>query len=214
MAKVQANNWTWGLLGVVAGFLGGILFAQSAVNNNQTGVMSMMGFRTQSTVVATDSLDRHFIEQMIPHHQDAITMAKVAQVEAKHSEIKQLASAIITAQNQEIEQMKVWYRDWFGVEVPQTDLVMGGHGMSGTGELHMGMMGNDTDILRLEDAADFDRAFIEEMIPHHQMAVMMANMLLANTTRPELQKLARDIVKAQTREIEEMRQWYQIWYES
>jgi uncharacterized protein (DUF305 family) len=65
---------------------------------------------------------------------------------------------------------------------------------------------------RLEQAADFDKAFIEEMIPHHQMAVMMASMLKAGSQRPEMQKLADDIILAQTAEIDQMRQWYQVWY--
>lgn len=75
----------------------------------------------------------------------------------------------------------------------------------------MGMMGNETDMTRLQNASDFDRAFIEEMIPHHQMAVMMANMLLASTDRPEMKKLAEDIITAQTKEINEMREWAKAW---
>ena len=83
--------------------------------------------------------------------------------------------------------------------------------MMGTRGMHMGMMGNETDVKRLEQAADFDKAFIEEMIPHHQMAVMMASMLKQGTQRPEMRQLADDIISAQTREIDQMRQWYDAW---
>jgi len=76
----------------------------------------------------------------------------------------------------------------------------------------MGMMGDETDMTRLEQSADFDRAFIEEMIPHHQMAVMMANMLKNGNNRPEMQRLADDIINAQTAEISQMRSWYSEWY--
>jgi uncharacterized protein (DUF305 family) len=75
----------------------------------------------------------------------------------------------------------------------------------------MGMMGDETDITGLEKAGDFDKAFIDEMIPHHQMAVMMAQMLKSGTRRPEMIKLAEDIITAQTKEINEMRQWYKNW---
>jgi len=72
-------------------------------------------------------------------------------------------------------------------------------------------MGNDSDATRLEDAQDFDRAFVEDMIPHHQMAVMMASMLKDGTTRPEMKKLADDIITAQTSEISMMRSWLTNW---
>jgi Uncharacterized protein conserved in bacteria len=110
--------------------------------------------------------------------------------------------------------MKDWYKNWFGRDVPTGNNVMNQHGMMGSvtqNSMHMGMMGDETDISRLEQASDFDTAFIEEMIPHHQMAVMMANMLKGGTQRPEMKKLAEDIISAQTKEIDEMRGWYNAW---
>ena len=56
--------------------------------------------------VNVGSIDRHFIEQMIPHHDDAITMAELALTRAKRPEIKNLATAIVTAQTKENNQMR------------------------------------------------------------------------------------------------------------
>lgn len=58
----------------------------------------------------------------------------------------------------------------------------------------------------------FDKAFIEEMIVHHQGAVDMANAVLANSKRPELIKLANEIISAQTKEIEMMEVWEEAWF--
>jgi uncharacterized protein (DUF305 family) len=44
------------------------------------------------------------------------------------------------------------------------------------------------------------------------MAVMMAQMLQSGTSRPEMEKLASDIIRTQTAEINQMEQWYQAWY--
>src|SRR5205085_3140719 len=66
----------------------------------------MMGTNSQNLMRNSSALDAHFIEQMIPHHEDAITMAKLAQSKAQHSEIKQLAQNIITSQGKEINQME------------------------------------------------------------------------------------------------------------
>jgi len=59
---------------------------------------------------------------------------------------------------------------------------------------------------------EFDKAFIQEMIVHHEGAVTMAESLLVNTSRPELLQLGNDIASAQTREIEMMRGWLRDWY--
>ena len=152
------------------------------------------------------NIDRHFIEQMIPHHDDAITMAKLAQQRATRPEIKTLASAIIEAQTKENNQMRAWYKQWYGQDVPAINA-----GMMGHGQMHGGMMSGDADFGNLETSTDFDRDFIREMIPHHQMALMMVSMLISSAERPEMKKLGQDIIEAQTREIEQMRNWYVEW---
>ena len=53
--------------------------------------------------------------------------------------------------------------------------------------------------------ADADVAFIEMMIPHHQGAVAMSREILETTKRPELQQLARNIIRNQEREIAQTR---------
>ena len=203
----------YGLGGIIIGLIIGVLLAQNAVNYNQTGMIRMMGMRSQNNSMVASTMDAHFIEQMIPHHEDAITMAELAKDLAKRQEVKTLAQNIIDSQSKEIGQMKSWYKDWYGRNLPTGSNVMQQHGMITGSSMHMGMMGNETDMTRLQEADDFDRVFIEDMIPHHQMAVMMASMLKNGTNREEMRKLADDIVSAQTKEIDSMRSWYKDWYE-
>lgn len=59
---------------------------------------------------------------------------------------------------------------------------------------------------------DLDRAFLSEMIVHHQGAVDMAQAVLKDGKHPELQEMARAIVDAQTREIAQMKLWQKAWY--
>jgi uncharacterized protein (DUF305 family) len=157
--------------------------------------------------------DQHFIERMIPHHQSAVQMADLALSRAKHPELKQLAANIKTAQTQEIKQMQGWYKQWYGTTVPTVS--KGGMDMMGMGRtgmpMHSGMMGMQTDLTALKNASDFDRVFMEQMIPHHQMAVTMSSMIL-NSSHPELRSLSQAIIKSQTAEIRQMQQWSQAWY--
>lgn len=57
-----------------------------------------------------------------------------------------------------------------------------------------------------------DEAFLENMIVHHQSAIDMSEVLLESTKRPELQQLAREIINAQTKEIQMMQDWLKTWY--
>lgn len=59
-----------------------------------------------------DAFDKAFIELMIPHHQGAVEMALLAREHAGHQELKDLAEAIIVAQNSEIAEMHAWYTAW------------------------------------------------------------------------------------------------------
>lgn len=182
-----------GVVGVILGVFIASMFTSTVSWNGQT----------------MSQIDSHFIEQMIPHHEDAITMANLALTRAEHLEIKALADDIIKAQSEEIDQMMQWYKLWFGSEVLNISSSMG-HGMGVM--MHGGMMGNETDIETLNNAKLFDKEFIEQMVPHHQMAVMMAQMLLRGTTRPEMKQLAGNIISSQTKEINQMREWYNVWY--
>jgi uncharacterized protein (DUF305 family) len=163
------------------------------------------------------SADAHFIVMMIPHHQGAIAMSELALSRARRPEIKALAQRIIASQSREITEMRQWYRQWYGSDVPSWGIGTGaGYGMGmrmGMG-MGWGMPGFGTSLDALRAAPDFDRAFIEQMIPHHRMGVMMASHAQWNTQHPELRQLEAAMVRVQSQEIEQMAQWYQRWYGS
>ncbi len=193
------------LIGIV---LGGLIYwtISSNLNFGQKTTYNQDNSVTEKKV----DLDAHFIEQMIPHHEDAITMAKLAETKSTKAEVKQLAQNIISSQSNEIIKMRHWYQDWFGRELPTGNQTMSTHGMmSNSGSLHMDMTGSD--INNLDKAADFDKVFITQMIPHHQMAVMMASMVKSGSSRTEIKDLADQIIIAQTAEIDQMRQWLADW---
>jgi uncharacterized protein (DUF305 family) len=57
--------------------------------------------------------DLRFINAMIPHHEGAIEMARDALSKSERPEIQQLSQDILTSQQQEIDQMKQWRKDWY-----------------------------------------------------------------------------------------------------
>jgi uncharacterized protein (DUF305 family) len=63
-----------------------------------------------------DELDKIFLEDMIIHHQGALDMAVVMSKGTQREEMKKFADDIINAQSGEIDMMKKWLEDWFGVQ--------------------------------------------------------------------------------------------------
>ena len=190
----------YGIIGLLIGIILTGFVAGYSVNHGYNGMMQMMGVNNYH--MNSSNVDKQFIEQMIPHHESAIAMAKLALQKTKHDEVKTLANNIITSQTAEINTMKQWYKDWYGTDVPtvSANQMWGG-----------GMMNSQASTDELSAASDFDETFLSQMIGHHQMAFMMANMLNISKKRPEMKKLGNDIITAQNKEIGDMQQWQQQW---
>lgn len=79
------------------------------------------------------------------------------------------------------------------------------------GSMEHQMMGM-TDRMKGKTGDELDKIFLTDMIVHHQGAVDMAKALLKETKRPELQKMAKDIIEVQNKEIAQMESWLTTWF--
>lgn len=155
--------------------------------------------------------DLRFIDGMILHHQGAVVMAEAVLEQSQREDIKQLAQAVITAQQGEIDQMKQWRQAWYpdaSAEPVMYHAEMG-HSMAMTPEMQAAMMMDGN--LGTADA-EFDLRFINAMIPHHEGALAMAEQVLEKSDRTELRELAQNILATQQTEIKQMEEWRQDWY--
>ena len=152
--------------------------------------------------------DRQFIDMMVPHHEGAVAMARIALVRGQHTKVKTLARAIILAQEEEIARLKLWRKTWYGsAQTPSMDNMPMLPGMS----MDMSMTNMSAGIRHLRSAKPFDKAFINAMIPHHRMAVAAARLELQRGSHAKLKALARSIIADQQREIREMTNWRKAW---
>jgi uncharacterized protein (DUF305 family) len=154
---------------------------------------------TQPT--ANNAADVTFAQGMIPHHQQAIEMSRLAPERAQSEEVKNLARQIETAQGPEIETLTGWLRDW-GAAPSTTGMDHGSMDHGGMG----GMM-SDAEMQQLEQArgAEFDRQFLSLMIKHHEGAVTMAQTELASGQFAAAKQMAQQIIDTQQAEINTMR---------
>jgi uncharacterized protein (DUF305 family) len=147
--------------------------------------------------------DKAFIDAMVPHHQGAIVMARVALENAEHEEIRDLSRNIVLTQQAEIGELKAIKKEEFGTS--NVPMEMSSEQMRG-----MGMM---MDPQSLAEENPFDRAFIDAMIPHHRSAIEMAKVANQESENPRIRDLAQNIMSAQKAEIEQMRRWQEQWYQ-
>ena len=85
--------------------------------------------------------------------------------------------------------------------------MMGGNGMgSMMGGGNMQPMGS------FDKDEPFDLQFIDQMIMHHEGAIMSSEHMISDSTRPELRELAQNIQKSQSEQIKQMQAWRKDWY--
>ena len=134
-----------------------------------------------------------FAQGMIPHHQQAIEMSNMALKNAASPEVKKLAKGIISAQGKEISQLKYW------LTATKSSMTMG-HDMGMGGMLSK----NELIALKKLKGSKFDTAFLKAMIAHHEGALEMVSMP-DGTKNSEAKKIAIDILKGQSAEINLMK---------
>lgn len=138
--------------------------------------------------------DVQFIDGMMVRHQRVIKLADQALQQSNHEELRLLAQHIIKAQTQELETLTTWRARWYP-DLPPTE----GMSMSGMG-------------MRTNTNQPFDQRFINAVIAHHQGTIEMAKMAQQMAQRPEIKRLAAEVITAQQADIEQLQGWLQVGY--
>jgi uncharacterized protein (DUF305 family) len=127
--------------------------------------------------------EKEFIREMIPHHEEAVQTSKIILSRSQNESLKKIAQSIVSAQEQEILQLKDWLNLWYP----------GAVGVA----LYKPMM-RDLSYLQGEE---LDTTYMTDMILHHQGAITMAKSVLTLSPRAEVANLANGIVRSQSEEI-------------
>jgi len=134
--------------------------------------------------------DVAFLSQMIAHHQAAVEMAKQILSHNPKPPVKEAADRVIEAQTQEIAQMTGWLKEWHQAE-PSSE--------------QQNLVREDMKSM-MAMPVDSDRVFLEMMIPHHQGAIDMSELVNSRSDTAELKTMAGKIIQDQKAEIEQYQQ--------
>ncbi len=147
--------------------------------------------------------DVQFMQDMIPHHNQAVQMAALVSDRTNREELRDLAGRIDASQKDEIKFMQDWLSER-GETTPEPtahDAMHMSHSMAG--------MASPEQLTQLAAAmgTDFDRLFLELMITHHEGAVTMVEELHekpGSAYDPVLFEFTNDVTNDQEAEIERM----------
>jgi uncharacterized protein (DUF305 family) len=145
--------------------------------------------------------EQSYLQQMIQHHRSEIEMAKLVSAHTKRAELQDFANKMISMQQQEIDQMTGWLKQWFNAFPMDVANAAADKEMKS----HMSMLSDKRD-------ADFDKAFLTTMPMHHHIAVEMAEQAEKKATHPEVKEFATKLAKDQKEEIKQMKSWAQSWF--
>lgn len=172
--------------------------ASDAKNLLPSGIPTSISASTLESLTAFSPSEIMFLQMMIPHHEQAVTIAAMAESQTQNAAILDIAKRISEAQQPEIDQMKKLLTD---AGLPTLmDHDMGMNGMIPQSELDK--------LSQVQDAA-FDKLFLAAMILHHEGAIKMTSSVL-DSSNPDIKQLAENITKIQTSEIAEMKALIEI----
>jgi uncharacterized protein (DUF305 family) len=155
--------------------------------------MGMMGGRGMGSPVDVDS-ESEYLAEMTAHHQEAVEAAGEL-ARSERPEMRAFGESIVRTQTAQIEQMTEWLAEWY----PEQSL-----------DVDYEPMMRDLSSL---DGARLDRTFLQDMVGHHMMAVMMSMRLLAQgADHDQVADLAWTIRDEQHAEIIQMRRWLARWF--
>ena len=149
-----------------------------------------------SDASAHNRADVTFVQEMIPHHRQAVAMSRLVASRDVGPGVTDLARRIEKAQGPEITTMTGWLRSW-GEDAGSS---------SGHGSMDGMMSQADMTALDAAQGKTFARLYLTQMIEHHTGAVAMARKEQADGENQAAQDLAQDIETSQTSEIKEMKQ--------
>jgi uncharacterized protein (DUF305 family) len=153
---------------------------------------------TSLVPAAFNDADVTFVNDMIPHHQQAVDMSALVPSRSQNAAVVKLAADIAAAQGPEIEVMKVLLVQWSAGEDTHQDH----DGMAMDGMVDPAAM---TKLESLQ-GAEFDTLWLQSMTGHHQGAIKMAQTELASGGNDDAKRIAQQIVTTQQAEITQMQQ--------
>lgn len=145
-------------------------------------------FAIGASKTSAQNYDAQFLDKMTQHHRDGIEMAKMANSKASSQQVKDMSQKMMKDQQQEIEMMQKWRKDYFS-NVPKSN------------EMPEKM---DMSALRTATPDEFDKTYLSLMSKHHKSGIDMFEEAQDKASNKQIQEFAKKGAQKQSQEVKEM----------
>ena len=149
-------------------------------------LLALAGCGTSSASAA----DKTFVADMTPHHALGVRMADMALAKADDVRVREFGFTMGRYQQAEFDQLSAMATSWKA---------------TASGHAHGMLAPAEEDALAALNGRDFDKAWLEHMIIHHEGAVAMATSELATGSDTKAKAIAANVATVQTKEISQMK---------
>jgi len=143
-------------------------------------------------------VDRWFLRAMAGHHEPGVELANLCAQRAEDPRLRMLGRLMLGEHIAELQVMRNWWRSWYGPELPPPT-------EADHEQMHGMPSPKDLEHLHTLRGREFERRFVELMVPHHEGAVEMSQRALREAADPRIRLFAQAIMHSQRGQIERMR---------
>ncbi|MBN6811593.1 DUF305 domain-containing protein [Kocuria marina] len=154
-----------------------------------------------------EELEITFLAEIIGHHQGAIEMAELELERGTSPDIRTHAENIVADQQHQIEQFTRWLDQWYGL-TPEEAMAQ----VPAEAQEEMKILEEETQMIieelsAVEAGEDFDVAFVQKMIPHHNSGIIEFLEPQSRAVHPQLRVAATAGITTQQAQVADFRTW-------
>lgn len=154
-----------------------------------------------------EELEITFLAEIIGHHQGAIEMAELELERGTSPDIRTHAENIVADQQHQIEQFTRWLDQWYGL-TPEEAMAQ----VPAEAQEEMKILEEETQMIieelsAVEAGEDFDVAFVQKMIPHHNSGIIEFLEPQSRAVHPQLRVAATGGITTQQAQVADFRTW-------
>ncbi|WP_180536745.1 DUF305 domain-containing protein [Micrococcus luteus] len=152
-------------------------------------------------------LEITFLAEIIPHHQAAIEMAQLELERGTSPDIRTHAENIIANQEHQIDQFTRWLEDWYGLSPEEAMDEAPEEARQEMVTLEEETQAMIAELEEMSAGEDFDVAFVQKMIPHHQGGIVESLEPQSRAPHPQLRVAAMAGITTQQAQVADFRTW-------
>ena len=152
-------------------------------------------------------LEATFLAEIISHHRAAIEMAQLELERGASPDIRTHAENIIANQQHQIDQFTRWLDEWYGLTPEEAKAQAPAEAQEEMKVLEQEAQTMIEELSAVEAGENFDVAFVQKMIPHHQAGIVEFLEPQSRAVHPQLRVAATAGITTQQAQVADFRTW-------